>query len=170
MNAIFYRLSILLIISIVYFSCRTDHLLSPNIDNPLDEVILSKAKTWYRESSSMPASDNPNDINLKEYIPDWDNFKISHNSVGAKVITIPLNKVKSTSKVIAYYSEIGLVLNKAGVACGMIKEYVGNPYAGETRLNLYSKDGHLFDQGLYDSTTRTFISAVKRRSNTPNSQ
>ncbi|MBC6111598.1 hypothetical protein H7U22_14325 [Pedobacter sp. CCM 8938] len=169
MNSIFYRIAILLLVTIVYPSCKTEKFVEPTDSHQLSYPLVKKTIDWFNENSALPISTNKRDIDVKEYTPDWQHFKIHINQNGVEEITVPLIKTNN-NKVLAFYTEIGLVLDKDGKPLGMIKEYVGNPYIGETTLNMYTGSGRMFDRGIYNAISRTFTSAVKRRSNTPNSQ
>ncbi|PWS31787.1 hypothetical protein [Pedobacter paludis] len=158
MNSIFYRLSILLILlsTVIYFSCRKENLPTQPNELKLTNPLAIKAQEWFKENSALPASTNKRDINVRDYTPDWNHYKIDTNSKGVDVITVPLNNKPARNKVAAYYTEIGVVLNKDGIALGMVKEYVGNPYVGETTLKLYTGSGRLFAVGLYNANTKKF--------------
>ncbi|MBC6111597.1 hypothetical protein ACFOG5_20655 [Pedobacter fastidiosus] len=163
MKSIFYRISIVLILlsTVVYFSCRKENLPSTDQEK-LSDPLAQKALEWFKENSALPVSTYKLDINVREYEPDWKHFRIDTGSNGVAGITIPLIK-KASNKVNAFYTEIGLILGKDGTSIGMIKEYIGNPYVGETQLNLYTGSGRLFDRGLYNAISRTFTSALKKQ-------
>ncbi|MNL05395.1 hypothetical protein D3C87_1259860 [compost metagenome] len=146
-----------LLSSLLYLSCKKEDkppevALTKQAEN---ERLLSTAKTWLRENSSLPKSNHQSDFVISSFVPNWEAYSIRKNSAGTKVINLPLLPIKAAGKQKqAYYVEVSVLLDKDGIAQGMVKEYMENPYAGKTRVNIYTGSGRLFMTGIYDPKTR----------------
>ncbi|MGN7990069.1 SprT-like domain-containing protein [Pedobacter sp. 22226] len=159
MKNLIYRAGIgfMLLTCLVYYSCRKEENLYPETSKTVsaNEALINKAKTWYKENSMLPASDNGSDIRVKGYLVNWKAYSLDTNSAGVKVISIPISPLKDNLKHNnAFYMEMSILVDKAGITQGMIKEYMGNPYVGESQLNLYTGSGRLFMSGIYRADTK----------------
>lgn len=116
-------------------------------------VLVQKAKDWFEQKSLQAASESNIDFNLNDYEPDWNTFAIDTNSTGDRVINISLVKDKKSQSDSAFYTQMSVLLNKANVVSGVIKEYMDNPYQGESEIRLYIGSGKLLAKGVYQSRT-----------------
>jgi len=149
-------LTITTILAISFNSCQKEESLP--LDTQQEEqnetfVLVQKAKDWFDLKSLQVASESNIDLNLNDYKPDWNAFAIDTNSTGDRVINISLVKDKKSQSDSAFYTQMSIVLNKANVASGVIKEYVDNPYQGESEIRLYTGNGKLLAKGVYQSRT-----------------
>ncbi|MCL7986761.1 hypothetical protein M8998_02285 [Sphingobacterium sp. lm-10] len=138
------RISILFLLTGTLFnSCRKESDWNPE-ENPTEESVLATAKAWYRSVAAH--ADTTGNLDVRQLRPDWDRYMLDTNSAGRPWLSVPL---KGNPDSTAYLTELSLVIDHAGEVQGIIKEYGGNPYAGNTSLTIYTVDGKAFLRGMY---------------------
>jgi len=109
------------------------------------EDLLSTAESYYKRQLRSRVSSDTNDINIRNYKPDWNNAKLSKTAEGKDLINIPL-----------YTSASGhielTVLKEGDNVTGVIKRL---DYA-TSKLYLYTGSGRLRSKGEYDAAKKVF--------------
>ena len=157
------NLIILISFITVFVSCKknlsfeTDSEKSLTANDITDSKLLAAAKQFYLEQKNLPLSDNSKAQRPIDFLlPDWQSVKFTRNSLGEKVIGVPLTSADFE------YNEMN-VLVKGGVTYGIIKRY-NHRSAEESDLTIVSSNGSVIGKAVYFRKNHSAKIDIKYRS------